>query len=627
LGGGGGNGNDNMGDDNGAASAEALGDGGEVGGSADADADGKTQGAAESEESESDLDDAIGDPATREFLYESEPDIHDEPAHGPIIELKQLIMLRYPRDPVTNEMASITIRYGSDCSGAEAPVFAWRSVARVCEFYQLLKINIEHRFSSEHPKAYGCHKFLKQNACADIIFRDLHARTVEKGPALYYNAAAGIVEDEDGCVPVPQCDHYVAGFECKDVSAANRSKKELVLPEIGNGTTATRGRQNSGSGSGQARPSSAPPTCGHRVAAHLDGGDSEIGRSSLTLRDSLEYVKAHCPRTVYLENVSKCPLDRILQHVRSGCQDYHWVGFQTDSADMAGNMVRPRIYVVGALKEFSTNPDTVRVAAMACVCPRDAAKATRVLLKSSSPEVVARLESLARTVRGRARSGDNGLAATEGMAWRGEFLEVQRALRTQYKIKVSLPTDQERSLALSMYLKNPAQGLLDWAPLYPLREHAMTRLLPAALYAIRGEEATDTFCDVTEPISHDRLVCKDLLPTFLCTHRNHWFAFPGTFSSGSGRGGGGGGAAAAASSGDSSSGDAHPTKPEAAGQAGRASRFLLGVEQLMALGYPRGLDMRGISDAQGRHMSGNGMSLETLCCFHASFLVSVSSGR
>jgi hypothetical protein len=165
LGGGGGNVNDNMG------AAEALGDCGEFSGSADADADGKAQGAAESEESESDLDDAVGDPATREFLYESEPDIHDEPAHGPITKLKKLIMLRYPRDPVTNEMASITIRYGSDCSGAEARVFAWRSVARVCEFYQLLKINIEHRFSSEHPKAYGCHKFLKQNACADIISR------------------------------------------------------------------------------------------------------------------------------------------------------------------------------------------------------------------------------------------------------------------------------------------------------------------------------------------------------------------------------------------------------------------------------------------------------------------------
>ena len=82
--------------------------------------------------------------------------------------------------------------------------------------------------------------------------------------------------------------------------------------------------------------------------------------------------------------------------------------------------------------------------------------------------------------------------------------------------------------------------------------------------------------DTTEQGSHSRVMARDLAPPFLQTHRIWSYDL---------------------------------------------KRPLLGLEHMFALGYPRNLSRRHISDSQLRSIAGNGMCIKFLCALHAVSLL------
>ena len=116
-------------------------------------------------------------------------------------------------------------RYASDCSGAEAPAFSWKSVFKVLKEADILHAELIHEFSSEAPKAKGPQKFLLNNCRARRIFNDLHRRSETHGPVFYHDPDISAdegsepdPEDEPRKKPSPvvrvprDLDCYVSGF-------------------------------------------------------------------------------------------------------------------------------------------------------------------------------------------------------------------------------------------------------------------------------------------------------------------------------------------------------------------------------------------------------------------------------
>ena len=112
----------------------------------------------------------------------------------------------------------LCIRYGSDCSGGEAPLQAWMSIARVCKHLKIADISLVHEWASEHPAAKFVHRFLQQNTPVRRLFRDVHLRTPSGGPVIF--ADPDIDRDSSsGHVRLPSAvDLYCTGFECQDLS-------------------------------------------------------------------------------------------------------------------------------------------------------------------------------------------------------------------------------------------------------------------------------------------------------------------------------------------------------------------------------------------------------------------------
>ena len=78
----------------------------------------------------------------------------------------------------------IKICIASDCSGAGAPERAWQSVARVLENKHIARLEINETFGSEHPRAYHCHKYLRDNFTFGAIYIDVVKRAIDMLRAL-----------------------------------------------------------------------------------------------------------------------------------------------------------------------------------------------------------------------------------------------------------------------------------------------------------------------------------------------------------------------------------------------------------------------------------------------------------
>ena len=115
--------------------------------------------------------------------------------------------------------------------------------------------------------------------------------------------------------------HQFAFSLFQDISSANRTPVELLL------------------------------TADDFDGAAADG--RECGRSTATLRDSLEFLESRGPRLVYIENVGKAPMARIVSHLQERFPSYQWTGVMSDALDFMGSTARIRMYILGIHHEVA----------------------------------------------------------------------------------------------------------------------------------------------------------------------------------------------------------------------------------------------------------------------------------
>ena len=189
-------------------------------------------------------------------------------------------------------------RFGGDCSGAEAPVHAFRAVRGVLSTFDI-DFCIDHRFSSEDPRPAGdaARAFLLLNSQPAILF-DGVGRVDGKG-FCRINRQSMI----QGAV-----DFYAAGWVCKDRSRVN---------------------------------------C-HRKAVDEDL-TADSGASSTTLHASIAYIEMEQPAIVKLEHIhdkkSISIAARLLRGVRGGAYLVKCFCLNSRAAKLATS--RTRIFIIG----------------------------------------------------------------------------------------------------------------------------------------------------------------------------------------------------------------------------------------------------------------------------------------
>jgi hypothetical protein len=203
-------------------------------------------------------------------------------------------------------LANATIRYGGDCSGAESPVWALRSISQGLEA-DSGHFHVEHAFSSEHPDNQGAKAFLQLNVQPKILYNDVVVGFFLLNKASLFNflcfAEARAKEDcgfdvlsQSRTVP-PPVDIYCGGTECVDFSGLNAAPK------------------------------------------------GEDGQSWQTLRAVFQYIESHVPPIVCLENVLAKqivkPVSCLLRQL-----GYVTITFAVNSRHGGVPQSRTRLYIV-----------------------------------------------------------------------------------------------------------------------------------------------------------------------------------------------------------------------------------------------------------------------------------------
>jgi hypothetical protein len=110
------------------------------------------------------------------------------------------------------------LRYASDCTGADAPTFAFNAFALAAAARGIPLPPLAPVFKSEHVDASAAIEFLVQNFGEQVtILNDMHDR-IEAGNELNGVTMAG----ERFVLPKAYIDVYFAGTDCRDYSGANR---------------------------------------------------------------------------------------------------------------------------------------------------------------------------------------------------------------------------------------------------------------------------------------------------------------------------------------------------------------------------------------------------------------------
>ena len=91
----------------------------------------------------------------------------------------------------------IVVHYGGDCSGGDAPAVAWASLARVLNHLNIVNVELEHEFASEHPAPLHTHSFLLQNTKCKVLYNDMHRRTSKGGPAVHVEGRQAADDHEE----------------------------------------------------------------------------------------------------------------------------------------------------------------------------------------------------------------------------------------------------------------------------------------------------------------------------------------------------------------------------------------------------------------------------------------------
>ena len=117
------------------------------------------------------------------------------------------------------KLAKVTI--GTDCSGAEAPIWALREIQRALKTHCGIKFDTHQAFAAdiqEHSR-----RFIEMNSDCPVIYGDL---TTRLPPTL-----AGFCMKNHRVIHCPgELDIYCAGFPCKDFSFLNGSRACLSGP-------------------------------------------------------------------------------------------------------------------------------------------------------------------------------------------------------------------------------------------------------------------------------------------------------------------------------------------------------------------------------------------------------------
>jgi len=191
--------------------------------------------------------------------------------------------------------ASRSLRFGTDCAGAEAPVFALREIVASLREAIGLDLRPDHVFACDIMPA--SRKFIMQNCPPEALFADLLARS----------AISHCMLTERPRLFPGNLDIYIAGFPCKDFSMLNKF-----------------------------RP------C-------LDGPHASI------FHGVVRHITTHEPRAFILENVQglavgkhgcEAPIAKVMDILRA-IPNYEVRGWKVNTEDFFLPQHRARIYIVG----------------------------------------------------------------------------------------------------------------------------------------------------------------------------------------------------------------------------------------------------------------------------------------
>jgi len=189
------------------------------------------------------------------------------------------------------------LKLGTDCAGAEAPVFAMRELERALADLGV-QLRTDHLFSCDIGTA--SREFIKRNCQPRALFPDLLARSTVSHCILAGRPRL-----------VPELDIYVAGFPCKDFSTLNRFRPALLGPH------------------------------------------------ACIFRGVVGYIERFRPRAYVLENVdgltktlrgASAPIFEVMRTLRA-IRGYEVRGWKVNTLDFYLPQNRKRVYIVGVNKD------------------------------------------------------------------------------------------------------------------------------------------------------------------------------------------------------------------------------------------------------------------------------------
>ena len=262
-----------------------------------------------------------------------------------------------------------------------------------------------------------------------------------------------------------------------------------------------------------------------------------------------------------IRNVGACPAGDLMQFLAETLPDFDWKCFRCDAADWGCPSLRFRMYIVGTMTCFTLQPAHEWHASLQELrVPRNLNRMDLCLLSPKSPEVKAEQVRLLKT-----RLASSGVGTSSSARWRKTHAACREAFAAQGRVVEPAVCMSSDELLRKM---NDSRGVILWRLLYTEREHDLILLMEAELQRRGMPSDANVFFDITEPTAHSRMIANNMLPTQLRTHRIHWV---------------------------------------------KGQRHVLGIEQLLSMGFPRNVSTRGVSDPQLRALAGNSMSVHFIC--------------
>ena len=324
-------------------------------------------------------------------------------------------------ETLRNHPNDFHISLGTDATGANGPYFCMEG-AKVALAQEGVTLHVALEFGSEDPGPNGDvpRLFNKLNCPPTVMFSDMNKRR-RSGPATADRA--------EGCgmALTRPCDVYFAGTECKDLSNANTTSKKELDWEI----------------------------------------TDQSGNSTLTLHSSCDFVETWQPAVVFMEQVYRILVIKLILAKMRGMGIYDVEIFKTDNLQFGLSNTRPRIAGV------AVNLRKVRLLRpvhqwQACLGKMAAAvppgRITDFLLEPDCEEIAQ--AALAAELKGQSRS-----ASDEMKVWlNSEAFKLHESIRRHLRIRfsVDVPSDAQ--------MRDEWLGSPGWGKWCTLREQDVLNL-------------------------------------------------------------------------------------------------------------------------------------------------------